>query len=459
MSSKSKSQPKLVQQYYYGIGPITIKSDGYYVNNKLHRDNGPAEIKYFEDGAKLAEIWYKKGYMYRKDDLPAFIEYHRNGNKSIEVWIKDNLPHRKDGPARILYHENGAISVKEWYDKRYPNLLHHPKDPAVIKYNEDGMKISEEWYQRERRDRKNKPAVIEYDENGQTHLEKWYTQNLLHRLDGPAIIEYYKNGQRRLEEWYVLGHNHRLDGPAAIEYYKDGKKGLEKWYVEHRLHNTKNPAWIEYDENGQRRLEKWYVRNLLHRIDDAAVIRYDEHGKRISEEWRINDTYLTRIEARIQKAKTWSKTKISTVEKEEHYALVLGSDYQNRVLNGKSGKNETVSDYLSKDVDNIIIVIDGKELFGTHMEQLSLAPVLYECFKLGSGDTRDKGDIGYISLAALGCPCTGVVNYTAAERVIESDYRIFSIRDSGKKTGTLDRMYGNCQSGTEMSIYEIYIQH
>jgi hypothetical protein len=60
----------------------------YYLNDSLHRENGPA-IEY-SDGTKF---WFLHGKRHRKDG-PA-VEW-TDGNKSY--WINDRL-HREDGPA------------------------------------------------------------------------------------------------------------------------------------------------------------------------------------------------------------------------------------------------------------------------------------------------------------------------------------------------------------------------
>ena len=87
----------------------------YYVNNKLHREDGPA-IEY-DDGDKE---WYKNGLLHREDG-PA-IE-NANGYKA---WHKNGKYHREDGPAEIflgitrwyfngiLYGENNEFNLNSW---------------------------------------------------------------------------------------------------------------------------------------------------------------------------------------------------------------------------------------------------------------------------------------------------------------------------------------------------------
>ena len=70
----------------------------YYVNNVLHREDGPA-VEYV-DGDKF---WYKNGKAHRENG-PA-VEYS-NGDK---IWYKNGILHREDGPAIEC-----ADGYKEW---------------------------------------------------------------------------------------------------------------------------------------------------------------------------------------------------------------------------------------------------------------------------------------------------------------------------------------------------------
>jgi len=72
----------------------------YYLNNKLHREDGPA-IEY-PDGTKL---WYKNDKLHREDG-PAVI--WADGSIS---WYLDEKLHREDGPA--IECTNGG--TKSWY--------------------------------------------------------------------------------------------------------------------------------------------------------------------------------------------------------------------------------------------------------------------------------------------------------------------------------------------------------
>lgn len=95
-----------VIEYYDQPGKLTLKLQEWYIKDELHRDDGPAITKYFNDGAKDEEIWYKHGLEHRENG-PAIISYN---DKTIisETWINEGVVHRIDGPADIRYHDEGT---------------------------------------------------------------------------------------------------------------------------------------------------------------------------------------------------------------------------------------------------------------------------------------------------------------------------------------------------------------
>ena len=66
-----------VKKSYYENG--NIKSEYHYKNDKLHRDNGPANIYYYQNGNIKIECWYKNDKCHR-DNGPAIIHYNENQN-------------------------------------------------------------------------------------------------------------------------------------------------------------------------------------------------------------------------------------------------------------------------------------------------------------------------------------------------------------------------------------------
>jgi len=114
--SSSKSEEKIVYLSNYHCRSYQDGSKAWYLNNALHREDGPA-VEY-ADGAK---DWFINNKRHRIDG-PA-IEYP-SGSK--EWWI-NNQCHRIDGPAverfnghkewwlnHILYGENNDFTNESW---------------------------------------------------------------------------------------------------------------------------------------------------------------------------------------------------------------------------------------------------------------------------------------------------------------------------------------------------------
>ena len=73
-----------IRKFYYNNG--NIKSISYYVNNKLHRLDGPAYISYYE-----------------------------NGNIEYEGYYVHGKRHRLDGPAYSAYCEDGSVEIQKYF--------------------------------------------------------------------------------------------------------------------------------------------------------------------------------------------------------------------------------------------------------------------------------------------------------------------------------------------------------
>ena len=56
-----------------------------YLNNELHRLDGPSWIGYYENGQIYFETWYLNNKLHRLDG-PAYIEYYENGQICHEQW-------------------------------------------------------------------------------------------------------------------------------------------------------------------------------------------------------------------------------------------------------------------------------------------------------------------------------------------------------------------------------------
>jgi hypothetical protein len=154
-----------------GLFEIEGKYKFWYLNCRLHRDDGPA----FE-GPNGMKKWYLNGFHHRMDG-PA-VEHYYGDNK----WYLNGYLHRVDGPA--VENDNG---YKQWYLNGH---LHRIDGPAIIDTDGDFA-----WYLNDRLHRLDGPAIEKA--NGDF---AWYQNDVKHRLDGPAIEK--ANG---LDEWYING--------------------------------------------------------------------------------------------------------------------------------------------------------------------------------------------------------------------------------------------------------------
>lgn len=109
---------------------ITFESEcpkeyGYYLNGLKHRNLGPANIRYYDNGMIVNATYYKKNLKHRskKDNQPA--EFYYNPERTIitEVWLYKGFIHRLSKPAIIHYYDNGSIRGISWFNKniRIPN--------------------------------------------------------------------------------------------------------------------------------------------------------------------------------------------------------------------------------------------------------------------------------------------------------------------------------------------------
>ena len=50
-----------------------------------------------------------------REDGPASIHYYKNGNIKMEYYYINDESHREDGPSDICYYENGNIESEHYY--------------------------------------------------------------------------------------------------------------------------------------------------------------------------------------------------------------------------------------------------------------------------------------------------------------------------------------------------------
>lgn len=162
---------------------VEVNSEGtktWYLNGKLHREDGPAIESVNGD-----KSWWINGWLHREDG-PA-CEW-KDGSKT---WYKDGLRHREDGPA--CEYPNG---IKEWW----LNGIEYTEQEFLAKMH--------------------KPFI---DSEG---TKGWYNEKgQFHREDGPAVEDNFG-----YKAWYKNGKRHREDGPA-VEWSNGKLHGTKQWWL------------------------------------------------------------------------------------------------------------------------------------------------------------------------------------------------------------------------------------
>ena len=100
----------LTESYWDGKNWLKVIEDKsstkYYLDEKVHRNNGPAVIAYLSNGGRF-ENYYYHGKKYRENG-PEEILYYEDGNIMGEIYCFNELCHREDGPAIIWFKKNGS---------------------------------------------------------------------------------------------------------------------------------------------------------------------------------------------------------------------------------------------------------------------------------------------------------------------------------------------------------------
>jgi len=82
------SGEKLIKKIFYHNNDY-IEKESYYLNDKLHRKDGPATIEYWENG-NIEREYYRLNNKCHREDGPAIIYYDNNGNIEEEFFYKNN---------------------------------------------------------------------------------------------------------------------------------------------------------------------------------------------------------------------------------------------------------------------------------------------------------------------------------------------------------------------------------
>lgn len=184
---------------------------------KLHNDNEPAYVEYYEDGTIKYKIYMRNGKKHNEGD---YSEEH-NMQDSIFTRFTNGVP--ADGNARIIINKSYILTEKYKNGKLYKR-----------EWERDSVVVRREWFKNNVCHRDNdKPAVIDL-----VHGREWRKYGKLHRNGKPALI--YNGISRRKAEWYLDGRLHRIGAPASL--YATDFIACNDFYLDGVLHNGNDLA-------------------------------------------------------------------------------------------------------------------------------------------------------------------------------------------------------------------------
>jgi antitoxin component YwqK of YwqJK toxin-antitoxin module len=98
--------------------------------------------------------------------------YYENGSIKEEYWYLDNLLHRVDGPALIYYNPNGSLKEENWW---LNNQLHRTDGPAIIWYKFYGFIKEKCWFLNGKKLTKEEIENLKLDLEIKSTIENWLT--------------------------------------------------------------------------------------------------------------------------------------------------------------------------------------------------------------------------------------------------------------------------------------------
>lgn len=102
-----------VHHVEYRADGVTVWCEEWCLNGLLHREDGPAYLRYWGNGSVRYEMWYLDGRVHRRNG-PARTDYRKNGMVKSEEWLRNGVLRRGDGPAYIQYRKDGSVKYKGW---------------------------------------------------------------------------------------------------------------------------------------------------------------------------------------------------------------------------------------------------------------------------------------------------------------------------------------------------------
>lgn len=98
---------------------------------KIHREDGPAKITYYDTG-NICEVHYFVNNKRHRENEPAHIHYYNDGEIKFEFYYNNNRYHNAYGPAYFVYNREVNIKVEKWF---YRGIEYTHKVNKWLNYN------------------------------------------------------------------------------------------------------------------------------------------------------------------------------------------------------------------------------------------------------------------------------------------------------------------------------------
>jgi hypothetical protein len=210
---KRKGGPNSTAYYDNGIPRLKV----------YQSDSGDTkEIKYYETGKIKSETWYNRRAEIHRDGGPAVIRYDNEGNiiESINYYLGKEFSAKME-PDEYIKKIRTVMSFISY--EKLVNIIHYLNDNKSM--DVEGIKID------------NSPILYEFSKGGnkvtisKSGSELWHHKNVLHRIGEPAMMTYMPD--KIIEGWYFNGMLHREGEEPAETIYDMYVNPIKETWVKH----------------------------------------------------------------------------------------------------------------------------------------------------------------------------------------------------------------------------------
>jgi hypothetical protein len=205
--------------------------------------------------------------------MPEVIkEYYDDGRLKFVKYMVGGLLHREDGPAEIFYYdknfsEEEAVAYEIYYRSRRFSSFYYRENflPEKIAYGPSGDILSIVYLSYESTELRSKmdlPTRYSYDpETKKVRTFTFTKRGNLHRDSGPAIINFYSSDiEKNFDLYYYKdGVVHNSYGPAKIFKYKN-QDPIYEYFLNGRYLKSKEDLYREISAEDK-------IKYLYHTVD------------------------------------------------------------------------------------------------------------------------------------------------------------------------------------------------